>query len=263
MPQLKAARRGGGAGKRRNVTLQKSKNTSRGGKVPSRAYGASVLTRAIVTDAPVIQRVLGVPAARVLVVPPTGLVCDAGRLVLGTADALIGGKVFTVLISPRTCDPMDLLRAAEYYRGRLAGPVTVTYEPAQNITLPGTVTMRPVLLPGADYVKPVPASAALLATHASLARACAGAVRTRITDGVTTRLVLGPEYQAEVENDVAESAVPHTSESFRLDKHVVLIEITVCDVPAAFLANGDQTLGNITVMYNYAFSGRHPPGVDA
>lgn len=218
--------------------------------------------------APVMRiNVAGVPAARTLVSGlPNGLECVSGTLALAAADATRGGNIFTILISPRNVDPSESLRALEFYRGRLGGPIRVTYEPCSGIVTPGFITTRWVPLPGVGYAEPTKDTKVALDQHAALARACSGAARARLTDGFSIQWRPSADWQAEVENDVVEMvgevAQPHCSESFRLDHGVLLLEVTLNDVPASVLT-GDTPIGTILVQFPYSYSGRHPPGVDA
>lgn len=260
----RVARRGGGAGANRNVTLQNKsvlkllravrprvppqRRSTVGPRsiAQQRSMGRSRVVTASVPDTPVVMRILGVPAARTLVNEPNGVACDSGRITLVAGDATACGHVFAILASPRNCDPMESLRAQEFYQGRLVGALRATYEAAQNVTIPGTVTLRWILMPGADYTKPAPATAVAMVAHENLARSCAGAARARLTDDFSVQLRLGPEYHFDVENDKEEAGVPHCSESFRPDGQVVLLEVTVANVPGTAIPQAaDLPLGTI------------------
>lgn len=209
--------------------------------------------------------IVGVPLARTLINAPVGFTTDSGIITLGPGDAARGGAIFTILVSPRNCDRSESLRAQEFYRGALEGGILAAFEPAQNVTLPGTVTMRFVTLPGAHYAKPAYVTAENLADHEALARCAAGAVRTRITDAAAITLALPSEYHVETEADVLEGEgpyTPHVNESFRTDGQVIFLEVTVANVPAAALAAATP-IGLVTVAFRYQYVGRHPPAIDA
>jgi len=190
-------------------------------------------------------------------------------LSLSAADALKGGKVMTILLSQLTCDPNQFPMALQYYTAKLTSDIVVTYEPSANMLTGGFLVIRPIRYPGAGYTTPVPADEDAMSEHAMLAAMCPESMRCRL-DGTQVTLGTGlkqtkpvitirtgPDDRADVENDVVQDGSKRANESFRLDRQLLFLEVTMSDVSPDIIGTG-LSVGKLFVNYGMRFGGKHP-----